>query len=75
MTRKVPRVWLYRVNDRSYGFQVVALEANTEKDARERLMQIAHCAHFGESWRRGYAELEDSFDLNGKGYATMEFEE
>lgn len=70
-------VYLFRIDDRDYGFRVVAIVEATEEKAGVALKARYRCHLEGEkeSWRRGGATLVDECYCNAQASASMEFEE
>lgn len=70
-----PRVYLIRINDRSWGFRVVAVVASDEESALDACHAKFH-SHSEERNKRGFAEVRDSCSTSEVGnMATMEFQE
>ena len=67
-------LYLYRIYGGSWGFIVVALIAEDEAQAK-KLIENTHRGHFGDNWRKGYAELMDSCSVALTNYVMMEYDE
>lgn len=67
-------VYLFRINDRPYGFRVVAVVALTESAARERCRE-----HFGAQvthpYEPNYPVLRDKCVAEVGAFISMTFEE
>lgn len=70
-------VYMFRINDRPYGFRVVAMVASSEDDAKASVSKRWGVDfNAKEPWRTPRADLVDSCEeLSSGDFVEMEFQE
>lgn len=70
-------LYTFRVNDRSYGFTIISMLADTEDEAAARIIELNPSYHVDQKriYRGMFLRLESMVSADKYAYTTFTFEE